>query len=241
MAYNLLRSSHPRVGWSSWIWGSFIPPCHSTLIWRAIWGKLHTADWLRHFGVHGPTVCFLCHNDLESLDHIFAHCYFPRNLLCKVTDLFDLNLYYDISFMDVFSQATTFQFGKQLSCLWRIAFIKIVWSVWHARNRAVFDEVQPFVHRSLAFILASIKEVAPLARGHIWHSRNKDVFDKVQPSIPRSLAFILASIKETDHLALGHMAGSVREFLIMDHLGISGGPSLVHSTTVIRWKPPQAG
>ncbi|KAL8542598.1 hypothetical protein ACS0TY_003471 [Phlomoides rotata] len=102
LAYDHLRATYPRVGWSSWIWGSSIPPCCSTLIWRAIWGKLPTPDWLSQFGIHGPTVCFLCHNASESLDHIFAHCSFTRSLLGRVTTLFDLSLYYDIGFLDVF-------------------------------------------------------------------------------------------------------------------------------------------
>ncbi|KAL8546868.1 hypothetical protein ACS0TY_006545 [Phlomoides rotata] len=118
MAYDMLRSSFLRVGWSSYILGSFIPPCRSTLIWRAIWGKLPTANWLRYFGVHGPT-------------------------------------------------ATNHHFGRQISCLWRIAFITTCWSVWYAHNRATFDDVSPSVHRSLAFILASIKEAAPFSRGHM--------------------------------------------------------------------------
>ncbi|KAL8555819.1 hypothetical protein ACS0TY_003579 [Phlomoides rotata] len=70
---------------------------------------------------------------------------------------------------------------------------------------------------------------------------NKAVFDEIQPSTQHCLAFILASIKETDQLALGHLSGSVRELLILGRLGLSGRPSPPNSTTVIRWKPPQAG
>ncbi|KAL8511863.1 hypothetical protein ACS0TY_018337 [Phlomoides rotata] len=173
MAYDLLRSAHPRVGWSSWIWGGFIPPCRSTLIWRAIWGKIPTADWLRHFGVLGPTVCFLCHNASETLDHIFVHCSFTRTLLCKVANLFGLTLYYDIGFLDVFIQATSSHFGKQLGCLWQCAFITSLWSVWHARNKAVFEEVQPSTQRSFAFVLASIKEMGQLDLGHMVSSVNE--------------------------------------------------------------------
>ncbi|KAL8529338.1 hypothetical protein ACS0TY_006667 [Phlomoides rotata] len=84
--------------------------------------------------------------DSESLDHIFAHCPFTRNLLGK---------------------ATSFHFGKQLRCLWRVAFITTLWSIWHSRNRAIFDEVQPSIHYSLAFILASIKEAGQSVRGHM--------------------------------------------------------------------------
>ncbi|KAL8535283.1 hypothetical protein ACS0TY_011053 [Phlomoides rotata] len=82
--------------------------------------------------------------------------------------------------------ATRFCFGKQLGFLWRTAFITTLWSVWHARNKVVFDEIHP--------------------------------------SIQRCLAFITTSIKETDQLALGHISGSVRELLIMGHLGLSGRP-----------------
>ncbi|KAL8463018.1 hypothetical protein ACS0TY_033871 [Phlomoides rotata] len=102
LAYDLLRAAHPRVSWSSWIWGQFIPPCRSTLIWRAVWGKLPSAGWLGRFGIHGPTACFLYHNASESLDHIFAHWSFTRSLFGRVTALFDLSLYYDIGFLDVF-------------------------------------------------------------------------------------------------------------------------------------------
>ncbi|KAL8507333.1 hypothetical protein ACS0TY_018033 [Phlomoides rotata] len=167
MAYDLLRVSHPRVGWASWIWGSFIPHCRSTLVWRAVWGKLSTADWLYRYGVQGLTICFLCHSDSESLDHIFADCSFSRNLFGKVTSFFDLHMYYDIGFFDVFLLATAIHFGKQLSCLWRVAFITTLWAIWHARNRAVFDEVPPSVHRSLAFVLASVKEVNYSVHGHM--------------------------------------------------------------------------
>ncbi|KAL8555579.1 hypothetical protein ACS0TY_003398 [Phlomoides rotata] len=166
LAYDHLRANHPRIGWSSWIWGRSIPPCRSTLIWRAIWGKLPTADWLCKFGVQGPTVCYLCFNAAESLDHIFAYCRFTRNLLDRVTALFDIFLYYDIGFLDVFLQATRYKFSKQLDHLWRIAFITTLWSIWFARNRAIFDDIQPSTQSCLAKIMSSIRETDHLAFGH---------------------------------------------------------------------------
>ncbi|KAL8555717.1 hypothetical protein ACS0TY_003507 [Phlomoides rotata] len=170
LAYDHLRATHPRVGWSSWILGSSIPPCRSILIWRAVWGKLPTADWLSQFGIHGPTVCFLCHNASESLDHIFTHCSFTRILLGRVTTLFDLSLYYDIGFLDVFLQAIRIQFSKQLGHLWRIAFITTLWSIWHTRNKAVFDDIQPSIQRCMATILTSIRETDQLALSHFLGS-----------------------------------------------------------------------
>ncbi|KAL8487914.1 hypothetical protein ACS0TY_024272 [Phlomoides rotata] len=166
LAYDHLRANHPRIGWSSWIWGRSIPLCRSTLIWRAIWGKLPTADWLCKFGVQGPTVCYLCHNAAESLDHIFAYCPFTRYLLDRVTALFDIFLYYDIGFLDVFLQATRYKFSKQLDHLWRIAFITTLWSIWYARNRAIFDDTQPSTQSCMAKIMSSIRETDHLAFGH---------------------------------------------------------------------------
>ncbi|KAL8555817.1 hypothetical protein ACS0TY_003577 [Phlomoides rotata] len=74
------------------------------------------------------------------------------------------------SLLTVLSLATSFHFGKQMSCLWRVAFITTLWSIWHARNRAVFDEVRPSVHRSLVFILTSIREADHYVRGHMADS-----------------------------------------------------------------------
>ncbi|KAL8506943.1 hypothetical protein ACS0TY_017723 [Phlomoides rotata] len=58
-------------------------------------------------------------------------------------------------------------FGKQLGYLWRTAFITTLWSVWHTRNKVVFDEIHPSIQCCLAFITASIKETDQLALGHI--------------------------------------------------------------------------
>ncbi|KAL8546890.1 hypothetical protein ACS0TY_006560 [Phlomoides rotata] len=111
-------------------------------------------------------VCFLCHNTSESLDHIYAHCSFTRGILCRVTALFDLTLYYDIGFLDVFLQATRFQFSKQVGSLWRSAFIMTLWSIWHAHNKAIFDDIQPSIQHCLMFITAAIKETDQVAVGH---------------------------------------------------------------------------
>ncbi|KAL8520045.1 hypothetical protein ACS0TY_010831 [Phlomoides rotata] len=67
------------------------------------------------------------------------------------------------------------------------------------------------------------------------------IFDEAHPSEQRYLAFITASVKEANLTALGHFSSSVRELLILGHLGLSGRPQPPTSTTVIRWKPPQAG
>ncbi|KAL8514651.1 hypothetical protein ACS0TY_013657 [Phlomoides rotata] len=65
------------------------------------------------------------------------------------------------------SLATRFPFGQQLGYLWQTAFITTLWSIRHARNKAVFEEIQPSIQRCLAFITASIKETNQLALGHI--------------------------------------------------------------------------
>ncbi|KAL8529411.1 hypothetical protein ACS0TY_006734 [Phlomoides rotata] len=52
-------------------------------------------------------------------------------------------------------------------CLWRVAFITTLWFIWHAHNKAVFDEVRPSLHHSLAFILAAIKEADHSVWGHM--------------------------------------------------------------------------
>ncbi|KAL8529345.1 hypothetical protein ACS0TY_006674 [Phlomoides rotata] len=63
--------------------------------------------------------------------------------------------------------ATAVHFGKQLSCLWRVVFITTLWAIWHARNMAIFDKVLPYVHHSLAFIIASVKEANDPVHGHM--------------------------------------------------------------------------
>ncbi|KAL8523962.1 hypothetical protein ACS0TY_013791 [Phlomoides rotata] len=63
--------------------------------------------------------------------------------------------------------ATRFQFGKQLSYLWRVAFITTLWMIWRARNKFIFEDIHPTIHECLTFILASIRETDLLALGHM--------------------------------------------------------------------------
>ncbi|KAL8463004.1 hypothetical protein ACS0TY_033856 [Phlomoides rotata] len=61
-------------------------------------------------------------------------------------------------------RAIRFRFSKQLGHL--VAFISTLWSIWHARNKAVFDDIQPSIQCCMAVIVASIKETDQVALGH---------------------------------------------------------------------------
>ncbi|KAL8502774.1 hypothetical protein ACS0TY_021765 [Phlomoides rotata] len=151
MAYDLLRTTHPRVSWSSWILGPFIRPCRSTLIWLGINSPLL---------IGSPALAFMA---LRFI--IFVSLMLKLLIISSRTDLSS-----DTFFID-----TKCLFGKQLNYLWR-----------HARNRLIFKEIRPTVHGCLAIVHAVIRE--------------------------------------SDTLIKGHMDGSVRELMVLGHLGLSGRP-----------------
>ncbi|KAL8529086.1 hypothetical protein ACS0TY_006523 [Phlomoides rotata] len=165
VAYGFLHSSLPSVSWSTWIWGNFIPQCRSTLVWRAIWGKLPMAGALLRIGFHGPSRCALCFEDLDDFDHIFSSCKFTQAIYSEVLRVFDVSICLDSDFLDIFLQATRVNFGKRVLCICRLTFVSMIWLIWFLRNESIFSNKRPTFAGALARLLAMIRESADLLPG----------------------------------------------------------------------------
>ncbi|KAL8497717.1 hypothetical protein ACS0TY_021156 [Phlomoides rotata] len=164
-AYGFLKSSLPKVSWVNWIWGNFIPQCRSTLVWRAIWGKLPTAAALQRVGFHGPSRCALCFEAPDDFEHIFSRCRFTRSFFSEVLRIFDIYLCFDLGFLDIFLQSTRVSFGKRVLCLWRTTFVSMIWMIWTLRNDSLFSDKRPSIPGALAHLLALIREAVGLIAG----------------------------------------------------------------------------
>ncbi|KAL8523963.1 hypothetical protein ACS0TY_013792 [Phlomoides rotata] len=91
---------------------------------------------------------------------------FDYEFFMKHTDVVRDILSVHISW-DSDSRATRFHFSKELGYLWRVTFITAMWSIWIARNKCIFEKLQPFIHRCLVFIQASIREADLLTLGYM--------------------------------------------------------------------------
>ena len=56
------------------IWNSWVPMKVGFFAWEASWGKVLTLDNLKKKGRALANRCFLCGKEVETVDHLFAHC-----------------------------------------------------------------------------------------------------------------------------------------------------------------------
>jgi hypothetical protein len=64
------------------IWNNLCPPKVEVFMWQLLQGRIMVRSVLRSFGfVPGPSVdCVLCKSCEESIDHLFLHCRWTREL-----------------------------------------------------------------------------------------------------------------------------------------------------------------
>lgn len=77
--------------------------------------------------------------------------------------------------------------SKKIRNLWRVAFVITVWAVWHARNRAVHDDVPPTHHGTMTTILSLIREAQHFKLGTMHGVNDLLICRRLRvPAIPRS-------------------------------------------------------
>lgn len=136
-AYELCRPTFPKVNWGSWLWAPFIPPTRSTLVWRLVWSKVPSWDVLNSWGIAGPSICVLCRNASESIDHLFGVCPFVNSVMDNIGRVFGKYIDGSFGFHHMFVQIVHQSFSSRIMNIWRFVWITFFWMVWSTRNSVV--------------------------------------------------------------------------------------------------------
>jgi hypothetical protein len=141
-----------------WIWKSSCQPKHKVFFWLLIQDRLSTRNILKRRKMFLPSYdCVLCSSSVEeTVDHLFLECDFAGACWGLIGQTV-------ISSPNSFQRFQTFrtQIGKKF-------FMEIIvimcWSIWSARNDAVFRGVQPSCLRSLEFFKSTFRQF-------LWRAR----------------------------------------------------------------------
>lgn len=119
------------------------------LIWR---GKVLNGENLVKHGHHGPFRCVICCSELESISHLFFRC--PA--VVALWQLFSSH-FLDPSWFpeDFISSASHWD---KLRGKFRSLPFFLIWEVWLARNRCLFDDVPFQNHRIFLAIMKWIDD-----------------------------------------------------------------------------------
>ena len=89
--WSSIRPKHEKVSWNKLVWSSLNVPKHSFISWMAILNRLSTRDKMREWGIVIDGKCELCHNEMESRNHIFFRCSFSQEVWREVLRMGGLN------------------------------------------------------------------------------------------------------------------------------------------------------
>ena len=169
-AYNHIRVHMPKVSWSREVWRHYLPPTHSFLTWRILHRKIPTVDVLQAKGLQMVSRCSLCCVAEDSLDHIFSKCSYAKTLWLALCSLFEVSLDFSSGFVNLFKSAMRLHFSSQILVLWCVGVHTAIWSIWQARNKFIFKDVQISISASVCFVCQSIKEAEIFKSGHMQNS-----------------------------------------------------------------------
>ena len=76
------------------VWRGLVPPRVKVLTWMTLLGKLNTKDRLRRFRIINEELHPFCDENLETVNHLFYHCYLDWKVWCSILNWWDLNQCY---------------------------------------------------------------------------------------------------------------------------------------------------
>lgn len=144
-ASSSIQTPNHTVDWV-WLWKLNLPPKFILFLWKVIHAAIPTTAILKNHHINVEEHCFFCHEDDETLSHLFIHCPFSRavwfgsslSLLSSVDNQsfthWLMNYLQHFRSLDATQPAKTSQ-QCQL-------FLIILYSIWDARNRILHDSVQ---------------------------------------------------------------------------------------------------
>lgn len=124
-------------------WCKYIPNKVSVFMWRLKHGRLPVRAILDRYGMDlDTTLCPVCNEVVETLDHCFVSCCKAKSVWNKVFDWWSLDSVDGSSIADILNVDGTGFFPNSLKPVW----LAVVWSVfyflWKFRNKIVFQGPQ---------------------------------------------------------------------------------------------------
>ncbi|XP_039068771.1 uncharacterized protein LOC120215047 [Hibiscus syriacus] len=142
----------------------------------AILDRLPTRDWFIRFDVVNDDACVICGSGMESRDHLFADCFYARNVWNVVLGLCGIR-----SIADSWDQRLNWLVvslkGKSL----RTRILKLAWTgflyhVWEERNFKFFRSISRSSEDTVKRIKEAVKIKLYSLSLHIIDDGNKELY-----------------------------------------------------------------
>ena len=123
---------------------------------NSIHNSILTWDNLQRRGFSGPGICSLCWSDEEIVDHLFSYCSVWKTMAVFICDFFNIpDCFTGASSADIIKDWVG-KFPKS-SPLFLLPY-NMMWTVWKARNLAVFEGKKRNIHGIIQQILPTVQD-----------------------------------------------------------------------------------
>ncbi|KAK3220390.1 hypothetical protein Dsin_014360 [Dipteronia sinensis] len=124
---------------SKLVWQGISPPKVEVFAWQLCKGRIMVKNVLSRFGVSQNlcVLCLLCSEGIESIDHLFFCSALGRGSYGM--GVCDGGSCCNSSLADWWQGWTGLCPSSNRTRVWSTLFLAVVWSIWEARNKAVFE------------------------------------------------------------------------------------------------------
>ncbi|KAI3824227.1 hypothetical protein L1987_05677 [Smallanthus sonchifolius] len=152
-------------------WCKWVPLKCNVFAWRSELNRIPTKDALRKRGiVTGDDLCPLCRSEEETVEHLFTSCLVASILWQKISMWCRIQNIFAFSFRDLLEVQNAGGMGAVGKSALEGIMVISCWSLWKARNNAVFSD-------STAKVDDIFSEVK--SQGYLWF-KHRSKFQSVQ-------------------------------------------------------------
>ena len=106
--------------------------------WTAALGKILIADNLHHRGIILVSWCYMCKADGESVDHLFLHFPYAKELWDMILALFGIHWVMPKRVLDLFHCWQGSLGRHQNFVVWKAIPHCLMWCLWREHNTRIF-------------------------------------------------------------------------------------------------------
>lgn len=124
------------------VWRCDVPTKAAVMAWRLILNRLPTRDALIRRGVvnsNYDSCCVLCFREDESAKHLFCCCKKTQEVWSSVASWLQVSDVKSQEPLQHFNLFGNLMKGRKLKGTKHMVWIATVWSIWHARNKVIFE------------------------------------------------------------------------------------------------------
>ena len=117
-------------------------------------GSPNTKDRLVNLNIlpTSEATCVLCNDHMESIGHLFFSCNYSWKLWCSCFNKLKIYWVIPIDPRIAFDSWIEVELVKSQRKEWCVCFFSVIWSVWEARNKIIFQKEAFPVEKCLALL-----------------------------------------------------------------------------------------